>query len=151
MKWLTEFKEFAVKGNAFDLAVGVIMGAAFGKIVDSTVADLIMPNIAALLGGRVDFSSLYIVLGTIPEGVANTLDSLKKAGIPVFAYGNFITVLVNFTLLAAVVFILVRYVNRIKNQLTPPIPTQAPALAPNATETLLTEIRDELRRQIKQG
>jgi len=94
---------------------------------------------------------LYIVLGTIPEGVANTLDSLKKAGIPVFAYGNFITVLVNFTLLAAVVFILVRYVNRIKNQLTPPIPTQAPALAPNATETLLTEIRDELRRQIKQG
>jgi len=90
-----DFKTFAVKGNVIDLAVGVIIGAAFAKIVDSLVSDLIMPVIGALLG-KLDFSSLFIVLGNVPLGVVQTLPELKKAGVPVFAYGNFLTVTVNF-------------------------------------------------------
>ena len=145
MSLLKEFREFAVKGNAIDLAVGVIIGAAFGKIIDSLVGDVIMPFFAALLGGRFDFSNLYVVLGTVPAGVANTLDALKKAGVPVFAYGSFITILINFLLMAFVIFLLVRYLNRIKARLiaeTPPAPA-----APPAAEVLLAEIRDELRRR----
>jgi large conductance mechanosensitive channel len=148
MSLLKEFREFAVKGNAIDLAVGVIIGAAFGKIIDSLVGDVIMPFFAALLGGRFDFSNLYVVLGTVPDGVANTLDALKKAGVPVFAYGNFITILINFLLMAFVIFLLVRYLNRIKARIideTPAAPAE-PA-PPPAAEVLLAEIRDELRRR----
>ncbi len=94
MSMMKEFKDFALKGNVMDLAVGVIIGAAFGKIVDSAVKDLIMPIVGAIFG-NVDFSSKYIVLGDIPAGVANNLADLKKAGVAVFAYGNFISVLIS--------------------------------------------------------
>jgi len=145
MSLLSEFREFAVRGNAFDLAVGVIIGAAFGKIVDSMVGDLIMPFVATVIG-HVDFSNLYIVLRAVPEGVANNLDALKKAGVPVFAYGSFITIAINFVLLAFVVFMLVKNVNRMKARFEAE-KAAAPPPAPPAAELLLAEIRDELRRR----
>jgi len=145
MSLMSEFREFAVKGNAIDLAVGVIIGAAFGKIIDSMVGDVIMPFISALLGGKVDFSNMYLVLGTIPAGVANTLDALTKAGVPVFAYGNFITIVINFTLMAFVIFMLVRYLGKMKSRMIAEAPA-APA-EPPAAEVLLAQIRDELRRR----
>ena len=146
MSLLSEFREFAVKGNAFDLAVGVIIGAAFGKIVDSMVGDVVMPFIAALIGGKVDFTNLYIVLGTLPEGVANNLDAIKKAGVPVFAYGSFLTILINFILLAFVIFMLVRYLGRVKAKFVAE-EAAAPPPPPPAAEVLLAEIRDELKRR----
>lgn len=94
MGMLKEFKEFATKGNVMDLAVGVIIGAAFGKIVDSLVKDIVMPVIGAVIG-NIDFSNMYVVLGSIPAGVANNLADLQKAGVPVLAYGNFITIVIN--------------------------------------------------------
>ena len=93
MSMVQEFKEFAMKGNVMDLAVGVIIGGAFGKIVDSIVGDLIMPFVAWIMGGKLDFSGMFLVLGKVPEGTATTLDALKKAQVPVFAYSNFITIL----------------------------------------------------------
>jgi large conductance mechanosensitive channel len=147
MSLLTEFRDFAVKGNAFDLAVGVIIGAAFGKIVESLVADVIMPFISALFGGRFDFSNLYVTLGTAPQGVVDNLDSLKKAGVPVFAYGSFITILINFVLLAFVIFMLVRYVNKAKAKLLSETPAAPEPAGPPPTEVLLAEIRDELKRR----
>jgi large conductance mechanosensitive channel len=102
MSMMREFREFAVKGNVVDLAVGVIIGAAFGKIVDSLVGDVVMPLISALVG-RIDFSNHFVVLGGVPPGTAMTLDALKKAGVPVLAYGNFLTVAVNFVLLAFII------------------------------------------------
>src|SRR6478735_2603952 len=105
MSVLKEFREFAVKGNVIDLAVGVIIGGAFGKIVDSLVGDVIMPLIGMVFG-KLDFSNLYIVLGSVPAGVGNTLADLKKAGVPVLAYGSFITVSVNFVILAFVIFLM---------------------------------------------
>ncbi|GAA6120253.1 large conductance mechanosensitive channel protein MscL [Acidovorax sp. FG27] len=138
-----EFKEFAIKGNVIDLAVGVIIGGAFGKIVDSVVSDLIMP-VVGLVFGRLDFSNLYLVLGTIPPGTANTLDALKKAGVPVLAYGNFITVGVNFLILAFIIFMMVKQINRLKRQAPAPEPA-APA-APAEDIVLLREIRDSLNR-----
>ena len=96
MSLVSEFKEFAVKGNVMDLAVGVIIGAAFGKIVTSLVEDLIMPIMAAIFGGKLDFTNMLIPLGDVPAGTAMTYDALKKAAVPVFAYGNFITILINF-------------------------------------------------------
>ena len=101
-----EFREFALKGNVVDLAIGVIVGAAFGKIVDSMVVDLIMP-LVSMVFGRLDFSNYFIALAQVPETVPLTLDALKKAGVPVFAYGNFITVAVNFLILAFVIFLMV--------------------------------------------
>lgn len=142
MSMMNEFKAFALKGNVMDLAVGVIIGAAFGKIVDSVVADLIMPVVAALIGGKLDFSSLLIPLGQVPAGTAMTLDALKKAGVPVFAYGSFVTILINFVLLAFIIFSLVKVMNRWKKE--EPAPVAAPA-APPATEVLLAEIRDLLK------
>ncbi|WP_404301862.1 large conductance mechanosensitive channel protein MscL [Alicycliphilus denitrificans] len=138
-----EFKEFAIKGNVIDLAVGVIIGAAFGKIVDSVVADLIMP-VVGLVFGKLDFSNLFIVLGSIPEGTARTLDALKKAGVPVFAYGSFITVAVNFLILAFIIFMMVKQFNRLKRE----APAAEPAPAPVTPEdiVLLREIRDSLKR-----
>ncbi|MEZ5604403.1 MAG: large conductance mechanosensitive channel protein MscL [Burkholderiaceae bacterium] len=140
MGMMAEFKEFAMKGNVMDLAVGVIIGGAFGKIVDSLVGDVIMPVISAILGGRFDFSNLFIALGKVPDGTAMTLDAVKKAGVPVFAYGNFITILINFIILAFVIFMMVKMMNRWKEQPAPAAPA-----APPAQEVLLGEIRDLLK------
>ncbi len=143
MGMLQEFKDFAVKGNVIDLAVGVIIGGAFGKIVDSVVGDLIMPLVGAIVG-KLDFSSLFLVLGQVPPGTAMTLDALKKAGVPVLAYGSFITVGVNFVILAFIIFMMVKQINRLKKE-APPAPPAAPA-APPEDIALLREIRDSLRK-----
>ncbi|RRH91651.1 large conductance mechanosensitive channel protein MscL [Variovorax beijingensis] len=142
MSILSEFKEFAVKGNVIDLAVGVIIGAAFGKIVDSIVADIIMP-LVGLVFGKLDFSNLYMVLGTAPAGVANNLADLKKAGVPVLAYGNFITIAVNFVILAFIIFMMVKQINKLRKT-----QAEAPAapVAPPEDIALLREIRDSLKR-----
>jgi large conductance mechanosensitive channel len=139
---MKEFRAFAVKGNVIDLAVGVIIGGAFGKIVDSLVNDIVMPLISALLGGRIDFTNLFIVLGTVPDNVPRTFDALKKAGIPIFAYGNFITISINFILLAFVIFQMVKIVNKIRLQ------DEEPKPAPPTPEDviLLREIRDSLKK-----
>lgn len=140
MGFMSEFRTFAVKGNAVDLAVGVIIGAAFGKIVDSIVKDLIMPVIGVFAGG-LDFSNLYITLGEVPEGTPQTLAAMRDAGVPVFAWGSFLTILLNFVILAFIVFMLVRQLNRLKKA--------EPAAPPPATPEdvlLLREIRDSLKR-----
>jgi large conductance mechanosensitive channel len=139
MGMMQEFKEFAVKGNVMDLAVGVIIGAAFGKIVDSVVSDLIMPVVGAVFG-KLDFSSLFVVLREPPAGTVMTLDALKKAGVPVLAYGSFITVAVNFAILAFIIFMMVKQINRLKKN------TPAPPAAPPENVLLLREIRDSLKR-----
>ncbi len=144
MSMMSEFKEFAVKGNVMDLAVGVIIGGAFGKIVDSLVNDLIMPLVSFILGGKVDFTKLFLVLGDNPTGL-NTLDARKKADIPVFAYGNFLTILINFIILAFVIFMLVKGMNRLRRQ-QETAAEAAPAADP-ADIALLKEIRDELRQR----
>lgn len=139
-KMVKEFRAFAVRGNVIDLAVGVIIGGAFGKIVDSLVNDIMMPLISTLLGGRIDFTNLFIVLGTVPDTVPRTFDALKKAGIPIFAYGNFITISINFILLAFVIFQMVKIINRIRDEEPKPIP-------PTPEDVLLLrEIRDSLKK-----
>jgi large conductance mechanosensitive channel len=138
MSFASEFREFAMKGSVVDLAVGVIIGGAFGKIVDSAVNDLIMPLIGRILG-RVDFTNLFIPLSDIPPGTAQTLDALRKAGVPVFAYGNFITILINFLILAFVIFLMVKQMNKLKKQ-APPAPPATPE-----DVILLREIRDALK------
>ncbi len=142
MGMMKEFKQFAIKGNVIDLAVGVIIGAAFGKIVDSVVGDLIMP-VVGMVFGKLDFSSLFVVLGSVPPGTATTLDALKKAGVPVLAYGNFITVAVNFAILAFIIFLMVKQINRLKRE--EPAPAPAPAVVPEDVQ-LLREIRDALKK-----
>ena len=144
MSFATEFREFAVKGNVMDLAVGVIIGAAFGKIVDSLVKDLIMPIVGRIFGG-LDFSNWFILLGSPPAGYGGpmTYEALTKAGVPLFAYGNFITVAINFIILAFVIFLMVKQVNRMKKDAPPPAP--APAPTPEDV-VLLREIRDALRK-----
>ncbi|AVO41858.1 large conductance mechanosensitive channel protein MscL [Simplicispira suum] len=142
MGMLKEFREFAIKGNVIDLAVAVIIGGAFGKIVDSVVKDLIMP-VVGLVFGKLDFSNLFVVLGTVPQGTAMTLDALKKAGVPVLAYGSFITVAVNFFILAFIIFLMIQQVNRLKRN--NPEPAPAPAVTPEDI-VLLREIRDSLKR-----
>jgi len=141
MGFVKEFKEFAIKGNVMDLAVGVIIGGAFGKIIDSIVKDLVMPVVSAIIG-QPDFSSLYMVLkGTVPENLP--LEEARK--IPdtsIFAYGNFITVAINFLLLAFVVFLLVKGINALKRK-EEAKPSAPPA--PTKEEILLTEIRDLLK------
>ena len=139
MGMMKEFKEFAIKGKVMDLAVGVIIGAAFGKIVDSVVKDLIMPVVGAVIG-KIDFSSLYIKLAVAPAGVPDTLEALQKAGVPVFAYGNFITIVVNFLILAFVVFMLVKQFNRMKKE----PPAELPATPEEIV--LLRKIRDNLKK-----
>jgi large conductance mechanosensitive channel len=138
MSFASEFREFAMKGSVVDLAVGVIIGGAFGKIVDSMVNDLIMPIIGRIIG-KVDFTNLFVPLADIPPGTPQTLDALKKAGVPVFAYGNFITILINFLILALIIFVMVKQVNKLKKD-TPP----APAATPEDV-VLLREIRDALK------
>ena len=139
MAVLKEFRDFAVKGNVIDLAVGVIIGAAFGKIVESLVNDIVMPVISSLFGGHIDFTNLFIVLGNIPEGIPRTYDALKKAGIPIFAYGNFITISINFIILAFVIFQMIKIVNKIRLIDTPAPPTPEDIV-------LLREIRDSLKK-----
>ncbi len=144
MGMLQEFKEFAVKGNVVDLAVGVIIGGAFGKIVDSVVGDLIMPLVGAVVG-KLDFSNLFLVLGSIPPGTATTLDALKKAGVPVFAYGSFITVAVNFAILAFIIFLMIKQINRLKKEAPVPVAEPTPTVTPEDV-LLLREIRDSLKK-----
>ena len=141
MSMMQEFKEFAMKGNVMDLAVGVIIGGAFGKIVDSVVADLIMPVIAFIMGGKLDFSGMFVVLGSVPPGTAMTLDALKKAQVPVFAYGNFITIVVNFVILAFIIFMMIKQMNRLRKAEPP-----APPPATPEDIVLLREIRDSLKK-----
>jgi large conductance mechanosensitive channel len=158
MSLLKEFREFAVKGNVIDLAVGVIIGAAFGKIVTSLVEDIVMPLLAMLVG-NLDFSNLFIVLGAVPAGTPLSLPELKKAGVPLLAYGSFITVALNFLIVSAAIFVMVRQVNRLKRlaeqapaePAAPPLgvtPPEPVAPAPEAIEQvrLLREIRDSLQR-----
>jgi large conductance mechanosensitive channel len=146
MSLVSEFREFAVKGNAFDLAVGVIIGAAFGKIVDSLVKDLIMPVVGRIFGG-LDFSNWFVMLGSPPAGYSGpmTYEALTKAGVPLFAYGNFVTVVINFAILAFVIFMMVKQVNRLKRE----APPAAPAPPPPTPEDilLLREIRDALAKK----
>lgn len=142
MGFAAEFKEFAMKGNVVDLAVGVIIGAAFGKIVDSIVKDLVMPVIGKIIGG-LDFSSYFIMLSAPPPDFKGpmTYEALTKAGVPLFAYGNFITVALNFVILAFIIFMMVKQINRLKKQAPPP----APAATPEDV-VLLREIRDALKK-----
>ena len=140
MGFATEFKEFASKGNVVDLAVGVIIGAAFARIVDSLVKDLIMPVVGRIFGS-LDFSNYFVMLAPPPPNYAGpmTYEALTKAGVPLFAYGNFITVLINFLILAFIIFMMVRQINRLRR-------TPAPAAATPEDTVLLREIRDSLRR-----
>lgn len=139
-----EFKEFAVKGNVIDLAVGVIIGGAFGKIVDSVVGDLVMPVVGRIFGG-LDFTNYFIALANIPEGTAMTLEAVKKAGVPVLAYGNFVTIALNFVILAFIIFIMVKQINRLKRE-TEAAPEPAEPPPPAEEVVLLREIRDSLRK-----
>ncbi len=144
MGMLQEFKEFAIKGNVVDLAVGVLIGGAFGKIVDSVVGDLIMPLVGAVVG-KLDFSNLFLILGSVPPGTGTTLDALKKAGVPVFAYGSFITVAVNFAILAFIIFLMIKQINRLKKEAPAPVAEPAPVVTPEDV-LLLREIRDSLKK-----
>jgi large conductance mechanosensitive channel len=136
MSFTSEFKDFALKGNVMDLAVGVIIGAAFGKIVDSMVGDLIMPIVSKIFGG-LDFANYFIPLAG--QTMTNLVDA-KKAG-AVFAYGNFITVAFNFLILALIIFMMVKQMNRMKKEAPP-----APPAPPPEDVVLLREIRDSLRK-----
>jgi large conductance mechanosensitive channel len=140
MSFAREFREFAVKGNVVDLAVGVIIGAAFGKIVDSLVTDLVMPVIARFTGG-IDFSSHFVAMAPIPPGAAMTVDALRKAGVPVLAWGNFLNIVLNFVILAFIVFLMVRQINKLRHG-TPAAPS-----GPPEDVVLLREIRDALVRK----
>lgn len=140
MSLRSEFKEFALKGNVMDLAVGVIIGAAFGKIVDSLVNDIIMPVVGRIVGG-LDFSNMFVKLAEGPAGVPQTYDALKKAGVPLLAYGNFITIVLNFVILAFIIFLMVKQMNRLKKAEPPPA-----LAAPPEEVMLLREIRDSLKK-----
>ncbi len=140
MSFASEFREFAAKGNVVDLAVGVIIGAAFAKIVDSLVKDNIMPIVGRVFGG-LDFSNYFIVLAPPPPTYNGpmTYEALTKAGVPLLAYGNFITVVINFLILAFIIFVMVRQINKLRR-------TEPAAAAPPEDVVLLREIRDSLRR-----
>ena len=140
MSFASEFKAFALRGNVVDLAVGVIIGVAFGKIVDSIVNDLIMPVVGRIFG-ELDFSNYFLPLTDVPPGVPYTLDAMKKAAVPVIAYGNFLSICLNFAILALIIFMMVKQLNRLKRAEPPP-----PPAAPPEEIGLLREIRDALRR-----
>ena len=144
MSFFSEFRDFAAKGNVVDLAVGVIIGGAFGKIVDSMVKDLIMPIVGRIFGG-LDFSSHFIALSDPPAGYAGamTAEALSKAGVPVLTYGSFLTVLISFLILAFILFMMVRSINKL-HKAPPPAPAEAPATPEDVL--LLREIRDALRK-----
>ena len=143
MSIIQEFREFAVKGNMIDLAVGVIIGGAFGKIVDSLVKDIIMPLITVITGGGVDFTQKFFVLGDNPNNL-QSLDELTKAGVNVLTYGNFLTILINSIILAWVVFLMVKMINRMRRKQEEAAPE--PAATPEDI-ALLREIRDELKKR----
>ena len=146
MGFFKEFREFAVKGNVMDLAVGVIIGGAFGKIIDSVVNDLVMPLVATIIG-KPDFSNLYMAFGKGAAGVTPGMalvDARKVPDASIFAYGNFITVAINFLLLAFVIFLMVKGINSLKRK-EEAQPAAPPA--PSSTDVLLTEIRDELKKK----
>jgi large conductance mechanosensitive channel len=136
---LKEFKDFAMKGNMLDMAIGVIIGGAFGKIVSSLVSDVLMPPIGLLMG-KVDFSSLFINLSATPQP---SLTAAKAAGTPTLNYGVFLQVTFDFIIIAFVIFLLVKQVNRFKKEM-PPVPPAPPA-GPTNEEKLLMEIRDALK------
>jgi large conductance mechanosensitive channel len=142
MSFASDFKEFAMKGNVMDLAVGVIIGAAFGKIVDSLVKDLIMPVVGKIFGG-LDFSNFFVMLADPPASYTGprTYEALTKAGVPLFAYGNFITVAINFIILALIIFVMVKQINRLKREAPP---ASAPATPEDVL--LLRQIRDSLKK-----
>ena len=144
MSILKEFKEFAIKGNMIDLAIGVIIGGAFSKITDSLVKDIFMPVISRILGGDVDFSQWYIVLGDNPNNL-NSLAELKATGVNVLSYGSFLTMLINFLLLAWIVFLMVKGINHLRrlNESKETVP-EKPAAEPEDIK-LLREIRDQLK------
>jgi large conductance mechanosensitive channel len=146
---LKEFKAFIARGNVLDLAVAVIIGAAFGKIVTSLTEDILMPIIGRIFGG-LDFSSYFIVLGQVPANLQGSSDyaALKKAGVPLLGYGQFVTVAVNFVIIAFIIFMLVRTVNRLVAAVEQERKegTAEPAAEP-ADVTLLREIRDELKKR----
>ena len=142
---LKEFKTFIARGNVLDLAVAVIIGAAFGRIVTSLTEDVLMPVIGKVFGG-LDFSSYFLTMGPVPAALAGSTDyaALKKAGVPLLGYGEFITVLVNFLIVAFIIFMIVRSVNRALARFERDKPAAAPAVDP-AEVVLLREIRDELK------
>ena len=142
MGMCSEFKEFISKGNVMDLAVGVIIGAAFGKIVDSLVNDIIMPLVGKIFGG-LDFTNMFVKLADGPADIPQTFDALKKAGVPLLAYGNFITIVLNFIILAFVIFMMVKQVNKMKK--AEPVVAAAPVVTPEDV-MLLREIRDSLKK-----
>lgn len=135
-----EFKAFVNKGNVLDLAVGVIIGAAFGKIITSFTDDLLMPLISLATGGGVDFSNKFILLGDPGDKVITTLAEAKAAGVGAFAYGSFITALINFLIMAFVIFMIVRQANKMM------APPPAAAEATPEDVVLLREIRDSLKK-----
>ena len=142
MSMMQEFKDFALKGNVMDLAVGVIIGGAFGKIVDSMVGDLIMPLVGKIFGG-INFSEMYIMLAPPAKAVegVTSYSTLKAAGANLFAYGNFLTVAVNFIILAFIIFMMVKQMNRLKKEAAPAVPAAVPE-----DVMLLREIRDNLKK-----
>ena len=140
MSIVSEFKEFALKGNVMDLAVGVIIGGAFSTITTSLVEDVIMPIVAFIAGGEINFKNMFLVLGNAPEGVAMTYDALKQAGVPVLAYGSFITVLINFLILAFIIFMMVKMVNKMRRKEE----VQEPVKQPSEEVQLLREISAKL-------
>jgi large conductance mechanosensitive channel len=146
MSMLREFRDFAIKGNVIDLAVAVIIGGAFGKIVDSLVKDLIMPVVGRVVGG-LDFSNYFVELGSPPAGYSgpHTFDALTKAGVPLFGYGIFITVAINFAILAFIIFWMVRSIGRFKSAIDPAAAAPPAPPQPPADIVLLTEIRDLLK------
>lgn len=143
MSVLAEFREFALKGNAFDLAVGVIIGAAFGKIVDSLVKDVIMPPLGLLLGG-INFNNLFLTLG---EGDFPTVEAAREAGVATLNYGAFIQTMVDFTIIAFAIFMLVKLMNRLRRRHEEAKAADpAPAPTPSEEVLLLREIRDSLKK-----
>jgi large conductance mechanosensitive channel len=143
MSIASEFREFAVKGSVVDLAVGVIIGAAFGKIVDSVVNDIVMPVVGRIFGG-LNFADYFVALAPVPANIPHTLEAVRKAGVPVLAWGNFATIALNFLILAFIIFLMVKQINRLKRQA--PAAEKAPP-APAEEVVLLREIRDSLARK----
>jgi len=152
--FLREFRDFAVRGNVMDLAVAVIIGGAFSKIVDSLVRDIIMPLINVILGGSADFTNKFVVL-KMPDDYtgAMTYADLNTAGATLFAWGNFVTILINFILLAFVVFVMVKMLNNARKRIEreQEVAPEAPAAPPPEDVLLLREIRDALKQQNRQG
>ena len=146
MSMVSEFKEFALKGNVMDLAVGVIIGGAFATITKSLVEDIMMPIVSFIAGGEINFKNMFLVLGDVPEGVARNYDALKQAGVPVLAYGSFITILINFLILAFIIFMMVKIVNKMRRKEE----VKEVVKQPSEEVQLLREISDKLSNTIIQ-